>query len=126
MAEAERQVDGHSSPRECDVCGKVVKGGGGLYSHLVLAHGVRRPNAETRYRQEAERLAAESSWKNTQIENLTQELASLRQDRDKWKRLSFEGNCKACGRDLWLGHKIEAIPVKGAGGRLAGTAFICK
>jgi hypothetical protein len=120
----DQTVDGREAERTCDVCGKVVKGGGGLYAHLLLAHNVRRPSKAKWYEQESKRLLAEIGWKETEIGNLKSQVASLQQESQKWKRLSFEGNCKACGRDLWYSHKIEAIPTKA--GKLVGTAFICE
>jgi hypothetical protein len=126
MAEDERTVNGHSSPRECDVCGKVVKGGGGLYSHLVLAHGVRRPNAETRYRQENERLLAEVGWKDTEIGNLKGQVATLEQETTRLKRFTFDHSCLACGFDLEIGHSREKMELLVKGKRRQGTLFWCE
>ena len=73
VTETSQKTDGRAAPKQCPECGKVVKGGGGLYAHLLLAHNIRRPNITTRLRQENQQLAADLAWRDQTIVNLKQE-----------------------------------------------------
>ena len=116
---SDSKKDGRVSERACPECGKVVHGGGGLYAHLLLAHGIRRPNITTRLRQENEQLKADIVWRETEVANqklkFEQEIARLQklsaidefmageQERseERWAR----AKCPYCGKSV--GEHIE-------------------
>jgi predicted RNA-binding Zn-ribbon protein involved in translation (DUF1610 family) len=123
--ESEQPVSGRQAPHPCPECGKIVKGGGGLYAHLLLAHNIRRPARTTTYRLENERLRAEIGWKDTEIGNMKGQMASLEQEVTRLRRFSFDDKCKACGFSLEFGHTGERVDLDFKGKKRKGTLFLC-
>jgi len=80
---------------KCEVCGKTVKGGQGLYGHLLLKHGIRKPKRETRLAEEVERLMAEIAWKDQQITNQKRSYeATIEELKDRCVELKQERGIK--------------------------------
>ena len=95
IVETKPKVSGRSAERECPECGKIVHGGGGLYGHLLMAHGIRQPRRETRLALEVQQLKADLVRRDTKIANLNNEVARLKQECEKTSRVWDE--CPACG-----------------------------
>jgi len=114
LAVSDGKKDGRAAEQACPECGKVVHGGGGLYAHLLLAHGIRRLNVTTRLRQENEQLKADIGWRDTEIANqklkFEQEIARLqklsaldefmvgeqKRSEERWSR----AKCPYCGKSV--------------------------
>jgi hypothetical protein len=123
--ETEQTVSGRIAPHPCPECGKIVKGGGGLYAHLLLAHNIRRPSKAKWYEQESNRLLAEIRWKDTEVGNLTSSNASLKQEVERLKKFSWDDKCSACGFSLEFGHTRDKIDWDEKGKKRKGTLFLC-
>jgi hypothetical protein len=125
--EVEQKTSGLSSPRPCPECGKIVHGGGGLYGHLLMAHGIKRPNKATQWRMESERLQAEVVWKDTELENLKGQVATLGQEVTRLKRFTWDERCLACGLSLEMFHETMKVDeLKIGGKKRRGTLLLCR
>jgi hypothetical protein len=106
VVETKGKVSGRSAERVCPECGKIVHGGGGLYGHLLMAHGIRQPRRETRLALELQQAQADIVWRDTTITNLKKEIVELKQKCGIWDE------CPNCGMPYSMHQPLKVkIPV---------------